>query len=240
MKANAGALGPTLTSLGHQYPALAAKRAGSELFGAPRLNAFSLFQPNEVQLSRIIADLFDPSGAHGQGLLFLNAMLSELGLERVSAIDSVSVRREMVTKDKRQIDLVIGMPNIILGIENKPWAGQQPDQLSDYFEALERWAKRGRTKKRTPVLVFLSNKQPKTAADRIRQLWFNSDDNDEPSLTKLLENCREKVRAPRTRTHVDEMITYLSSEFGDDSMKPMSTLLKWNSSATLRTNARLR
>ena len=86
---------------------LSAKRAGSELFGAPRLNAFSLFQPNEFRLSRIIADLFDPKGTHGQDILFLNALLGALHLPRASIIEPISVRREMLTKAGRQIDLVI-------------------------------------------------------------------------------------------------------------------------------------
>jgi hypothetical protein len=64
--------------------------------------------------------------------------------------------------------------------------------------------------------VFLSNKEPETAVNQIRQLWFYSED--EPSLTNILEGCRERIRASRTRTHVEEMITYLSSEFGGESM----------------------
>lgn len=64
-----------LGRVSHQLPLLDAKRAGTELFGAPRLNAFTLVNPNENTLSRIIGDLLDPGGTHGQGAVFLNALL---------------------------------------------------------------------------------------------------------------------------------------------------------------------
>ncbi len=191
---------------------LAAKRAGSELFGAPRLNAFSLFQPNEVSLSRIIADIFDPRGTHGQDILFLNGLLGKLDLPRVSLIEPVTVRREMVTQEGRQIDLVIETPRILLGIENKPWAAQQPNQLVDYLGALEGWS-RGRT----PVLIFLSNKEPETAQSKVRVVRMHSEE--EPALTQILFECQRGIRAARTQTHIAELIAYLKSEFGDEPMK---------------------
>jgi|TARA_R100001129_G_scaffold64942_1_gene44378 hypothetical protein len=190
---------------------LSAKRAGSELFGAPRLNAFSLFQPNEVRLSRIIADLFDPKGTHGQDILFLNALLGALHLPRASIIEPIAVRREMLTKAGRQIDLVIEMPRMILGIENKPWAAQQPDQLVDYLAALEGWS-RGRT----PILIFLSNKEPESAQGDVRVVRLHSDD--ETSLSQILKECSAQIRASRTQTHIKEMIAYLAFEFGDEPM----------------------
>ena len=204
-------LRPALERLSHQYPMLAAKRAGSELFGAPRLNAFSLFQPNEVRLSRIIADLFDPRGTHGQDILFLNSLLGTLDLPRVSIIEPISVRREMVTRAGRQIDLVIETPRMIVGIENKPWAAQQPNQLTDYLAALRGWS-RGRT----PVLIFLSNKEPETAQDDVRVVRLHSDEG--PSLTQILAGCSAHIRAARAQSHIKEMIAYLASEFGDEPM----------------------
>lgn len=213
MAADASALRTTINRLAHQYPKLAAKREGAELFGAPRLNSFTLFRPNEVRLSRIIADLFDPSGAHGQDTLFLNALLKALALPRIGVVDPVSVRREMVTKAGRQIDLVIETPNLIVGIENKPWAAQQPEQLADYLAALNVWS-RGRR----PVLIFLSNKEPETAKDEVEIVRLFSEDSDEVSLNRILLQCRDGIKAQRTRTHIEEMLRYLASEFGDETV----------------------
>ncbi|VVT00558.1 PDDEXK-like family protein [Erythrobacter sp. EC-HK427] len=204
--------GSVLRRLSHQYPILAAKRAGSELFGAPRLNAFSLFRPNEASLSRIIADIFDPRGTHGQDILFLNALLRRLDLPRVNVIEPITVRREMMTRDGRQIDLVIETPRLIVGIENKPWAAQQPDQLVDYLSALKGWS-RGRS----PVLIFLSNKEPETAKSEVRVVRLHSDD--ETALTQILADCRQEIRAARTQTHIAELVAYLKFEFGGEPMK---------------------
>jgi len=217
--ANLPGLSTMLGRLAHQYPKLAAKRAGAEMFGAPRLNAFTLFQPNEVKLSKVIADLFDPSGSHGQDTLFLNALLNVLDLPRVGAIDPASVRREMVTRAGRQIDLVIETPQIILGIENKPWASQSSEQLADYLTALKLWA-RGRK----PVLVFLSNKEPETARDEVRIVRLHSSDADELSLHRILLLSRDAIKAHRARIHIDEMIEYLSTEFGDTALVAKSDL----------------
>ena len=201
----------TYENLSRQYPNLAAKWAGAELFGAPRLNAFSLFNPNEVRLTRVIADLFDPRGSHGQNILFLNALLSELELPRVNVLDPITVRREMVTTQGRQIDLVIEMPHILLGIENKPWAGQQPSQLADYLRTLKGWAS-----DRKPILVFLSNKQPETAKSDVTILRLCSDE--EESLSNILLRSLPGIKAHRTKIHVEEMLAYLADEFGDEEM----------------------
>lgn len=205
--------------LAHQYPKLAAKRAGAEMFGAPRLNAFALFQPNEVKLSKVIADLFDPSGSHGQDTLFLNTLLNALDLPRVGAVDPASVQREMVTRAGRQIDLVIETPQIILGIENKPWASQSSEQLADYLAALKLWA-RGRK----PVLAFLSNKEPETARGEVRVVRLHSSDADELSLHRILLQSRDAIKAHRARIHIDELIEYLSTEFGGTALVAKSDL----------------
>src|SRR5712671_2273081 len=99
-------------SLGQQMPLLDAHRAGAELYGAPRLSPFELFGPNELALSRILGDLFDPRGSHGQGALFLNALLSDLGLPLIGVRDIVRVNREVLTEERRRIDVVIETPHV--------------------------------------------------------------------------------------------------------------------------------
>ncbi len=58
---------------------LDAEALGAEMYGAPNLNSFAMFGPDE----RPLADLLDPKGRHGQGGLFLNAFLGEVGLANV-------------------------------------------------------------------------------------------------------------------------------------------------------------
>lgn len=201
-----------LRRISNQLPLLNAKRAGSELYGSPRLNAFLLFQPNENTLSRIIEDLFDPNGTHGQGTAFLNALFDAIGLPKVSAIDLVRTRREASTAEGRRIDLVIETPSVLLGLENKPWAKQQSRQLQDYLDALRVWS-RGRQ----VALVFLSDQEPQTAKDDVVALPFVPID-EEPSLLSILESAIGSIKATRARIHVQEFITYIGSQFGNDGM----------------------
>ena len=47
---------------------------------ARRFNIFRYLRDDELGLSRIIADLLDPAGEHGQGTIFLEAMIDLLGI----------------------------------------------------------------------------------------------------------------------------------------------------------------
>jgi hypothetical protein len=105
---------------------------------------FDYFQPGEVTLSRIIADLLDPQGSHNQGAVFLKAFLSTIECESDlgSDLDAVKVEPEDATKyienDRRRMDITLRSSDFVLGIENKPWAREQPGQVSEYVENLRR------------------------------------------------------------------------------------------------------
>lgn len=212
----------TIGSIARQLPMLDAKRAGIELFGAPSFNAFTLFSPNENTLSRIAQDLFDPRGAHGQGALFLNSLLKTIGLEQVGYLDVVKVDREVRTDANRRIDLVIETPTALVGIENKPWAGQQENQLSDYLVALRHWG--GGNGKRVE-LVFLSPSEPETAKDDVIEVTFAPGSNGRPSLQAILEDAKAKVKAARVAAHIDEFIHYIAEQFGGQEMKSESEMV---------------
>jgi hypothetical protein len=194
--------------LEHQLPLLDAKRAGAELYGAPRLSLFDLIRPNENVFSRIIADLLDPLGAHGQGHLFLNALLGSLDMPRVGVRDVVRVACEVQTDALRRIDIVVETPTVLLGIENKPWAVQQPNQLSDYLRELE-----NRAHGRRFVLVFLSDQDEKSAQGQVIRLPYYASQ-PQPSLHGLLSSVVGMVRAPRARAHVEDFMHHINLEFG--------------------------
>lgn len=205
-------LGKGLARLGAQTAMLDAESRGIALYAAPKLNAFSLFSPGENVLSRVLADLFDPRGVHGQGNLYLAALLRELGLPVIGHHEVAVVRREVMTSSRRRIDLVIETPDLLIGIENKPWAAQQPGQLADYHAQICAWAGRKR-----PVLIFLSNQQPKTAAGDVLVLRY-LDDPKAPSLRRLLAAAAKDTRAIRARAHVDEFIQFIDFQFEDEGM----------------------
>lgn len=114
---------------------------------ARRFNVFKYLREDELGLSRMIADLLDPTAEHGQGTTFLEAMLDALpethgrfrGL-RATATSSVEVMTERWTTTGGRIDITVDIPSgrgrFCLAFENKPYAHDQPGQLKAYLEYL--------------------------------------------------------------------------------------------------------
>ena len=115
---------------------------------------------DETAHSRFLAALLNPRGEHGQGSLFLELFLRQIGVVRSAefvpaAGFEVTVEHHIprgsggVTQD-RYADILIQGPDCVVMIENKIRAGEGDGQLPDYG----RWlATRGRERQ---VLVFLT------------------------------------------------------------------------------------
>ena len=117
---------------------------------ARRFNVFRYLRDDELGLSRIIADLLDPTVEHGQGATYLEAMLELLEIPELSKPLEVaramsdSGRISVVTErgfDGRFIDITVDIPTdggrFCLAFENKPYAGDQRRQCIDYLESLD-------------------------------------------------------------------------------------------------------
>ena len=119
---------------------------------AQRFNVFDYLRTDEMGLSRIVADLLNPQGRHGQGAMFLELLLRGLKLSFATSehFDHASVEVERTIKDGRRLDICVRIGNHCLAIENKPYAGDQPDQVVDYL----RWLK-GQGFKNS-LLIYLS------------------------------------------------------------------------------------
>ena len=112
---------------------------------ARHFNVFRYLRDDELGLSRIIADLLDPDGEHGQGATYLEAMLELLEVREVAPAGSDSGRVRVVTErgtGGRFIDITVDVPangrTFCLAFENKPYAGDQQRQCIDYLEFLKR------------------------------------------------------------------------------------------------------
>ncbi len=210
-----------------------AKRTQEELdrIAATQFSVFSYFRPVETNLSRIFVDLLRPSGSHGQGDLFLRLFLDGLkdtdGLSKgmISSLSSHNLReckvhREFPTQAYRdkapgRIDIVLKMPdNVWIGIENKPWAEDQDQQIKFYLEDLR---ERG-----TGLMLYLS-KDGNNPAE-----WPNLDDeardccltvpyrrgnNGRPSLEHWIEKCRERCEAEVVRWFLKDLLHFIRREF---------------------------
>ena len=147
-------LGPRLT---------AARRVEHELNRAlaARFNPLDYLRTDELGLSRIVADLLNPSAAHGQGTAFLSAFLERvrdvLPREHLPNLDHshVVTRCERLIDNRRRLDVSVEIcaadaKPICLAIENKPYAADGDGQVDAYLNFL-----RGRYPDRF-LLIYLS------------------------------------------------------------------------------------
>lgn len=86
--------------------------------------------------SNILAFFFDTEEQHEYKDLFLNSLLKCVDEELLSKdITTLNVFREMPTDKGNRIDLIIETEEVVIGIENKIWAGLYND-LDDYSNFL--------------------------------------------------------------------------------------------------------
>ena len=208
-----------------------AQRAQAELDrrAATRFSLFDFFHERETDLSRVFGGLLDPSGTHGQGDRFLRLFLDEVRKalenemrERFPAgnLRNSRVYLEHHTDTGRSIDIVVTVRgDTWVGIENKPWAGEQPNQVSDYLKYL-----RTRASPETDPdawLVYLSGdgRRPETlpdaAKDRMRcpTLPYRGAERASPSLENWVQKCRTECEAERVRWFLTDLLEYIRKWF---------------------------
>lgn len=93
---------------------------------------------DEVKICRLLRELLDPRGSHGQGSVFLRLFLETLGWAKIRQIadgdyDKATVASEVFIKNDRRIDLLIRIGKYMLPIEAKVHATDQERQCFDYY-----------------------------------------------------------------------------------------------------------
>ena len=107
-------------------------------------NVFKWTTPDEMHLSTIIAGMLDPNHPnrpHGQQRMFLDAFL-----RRINRCDLLSkhvdIRCEYTFRNQNdkggRIDILCDFGDFGIGIENKPRAGDQDEQLRKYHDYLKK------------------------------------------------------------------------------------------------------
>ncbi|MCH8150994.1 MAG: PD-(D/E)XK nuclease family protein [Planctomycetes bacterium] len=117
-----------------------------------RIGRFNIFDAlgvarAEIRHSNFLAWLLDPAESHGQGALFLKAILMDLlaqtppELRPLSPVelDGVELRGVDIRREWRNIDILITCedPPFVVAIENKIDAAEHGKQLSRYEEAVK-------------------------------------------------------------------------------------------------------
>ena len=214
---------------------------------AHRFNVFDYLRDDELGLSRIIANLLNPEKSHGQGTLFLQTLLSLEGLRNTRhwpeldwSQTSVVVKREWrISSDRRidisvQIDGASGEP-YCLAIENKPYAGDQENQVKDYLEYL-----RQKYRERF-LLIYISRTGEGPSEWSIHKTelgewkgrfaimpYYRGQEEQEDkfydafriphSLADWLRECRKNCEVDRLRWFLRDAETFCQQRFGGQAM----------------------
>lgn len=118
---------------------LAELRNSGQLFSSFKED---LIPMNEMNVSKLLAMLFDPNASHSQGSLFLENFLTLLNnshKNHVLADSSLKIFTERVISEsntKRRIDIGVTGRDFVLCIENKIHAGDREKQLDHYLSWL--------------------------------------------------------------------------------------------------------
>ena len=218
-----------------------ARRAQAELDrrAATRFTLFDFFRAWETDLSRIFGGLLDPGGTHGQGEMFLRLFLDEVRkvldkgvVERFQDEDlrDSQVHLEHRTDAGRSIDIVLKMPGSTwIGIENKPWAGEQQNQVSDYLKYLR--SRGGQENDTNAWLIYLSGdgKPPETLPGvpeesmRCPTLPYRGVQHGSPSLETWIGKCRLACEAERVRWFLTDLLEYIRRWFEPADTDPGGT-----------------
>ena len=216
---------------------------------ARRFNVFDYlkskcgYRVNEATLSRVIADLLDPSGSHGQDTLFLKCLLRGLDLDWTSDISLQSARIEVErqTDDNRRLDVSVHIDkDHCLAIENKPYAPDRTNQFKDYLYELMKYEK--------SLLIYLSagGKPPAEKSLTLDDLDVLQDDHlfkimpydntggsdreddfdqyrIDYSLADWLGDCRKSCDIDRLRWFLSEAETFCERQFGGNNVTDAET-----------------
>ena len=186
---------------------------------ATKFSVFHYFKENENLVSGIFADLLRPDGSHGQGTAFLRLFLEEIdrgeasGIRKISCygpLEQCSVYTEYPTDRGRRIDIVLKLRNMWIGVENKPWAFEQRDQLQDYLEFLQRW------RDDQACVLYLSGDgtDAQTIKDKDQYLTIPyGGAKNGPSVAHWVVECSRHCEAENVRSFLKDLLKYIERRF---------------------------
>ena len=191
-----------------------------DLYLASDFNVFDYIIParDEYRLSFIIKELLDPEGKHGQGAFFLKEFLRIIDKSEVYNSQICKIRLEEATsyidRFQRRIDIIIDFDQQYgIGIENKPWAGEQREQIKDYIENLRK------KYNDSFILVYLSGggDAPQSIDEKQRKIFEQQGRlkviSYPDKLKNWLESCYKETKAEKIRWFLKDFIEYVENNF---------------------------
>jgi hypothetical protein len=187
----------------------AKKRFSDQL--APDFSIFDYFRADEMALSKCFAGLLDPHGSHGQGSLFLRAFFETICPDKtwVKNFDHCKVITEKQANGQRRIDVYLNFSEGAVGIENKPWAGDQDQQLRDYANYL----KKSSNGKDWLLLYLCNNESSQKSLLKEEREQLESKGNfiqsNYSQIIQWLIACKVETKALSVRIFIEELIKFI-------------------------------
>jgi hypothetical protein len=127
--------------------------------GLKEANIFTILgiQRMEIRHSNFLAWMFDPSGSHGMGNLFLHRFLRDISLksslegQNLTGISVTSPKTAEIRREWRNIDILVILDKHVICIENKVDSSDHGNQLSKYKDVITREFPR-----HDPIFVYLT------------------------------------------------------------------------------------
>jgi hypothetical protein len=189
-----------------------------------RVGRFNIFDAlrivdREVKHSDFLAWLIDPNESHGQGGLFLRAIL--MGLLRTARengfacpvspvqLDGEELRGVEVRREWRNIDLLIkcGQPSFVVAVENKIRSSEHSNQLARYRESVQ--AEFGSV---PGMYVFLTV----DGDDPSEEDWVPYSYSDLHRVLERVRKSHEKSIGEDVRTFLDHYLGLIRGRLMDD------------------------
>ena len=225
---------------------------------APDFTIFDYISTNEVGLSLIIADLLNPKGRHGQGEVFLRLFIDSflgwmnedehtLGTLLLKNIKNTQLSVEETTwksQSRRRMDIYLynqidTSSSYGICIENKPYAYDQDNQLTDYATELKKrhgdnWH-----------IIYLnhSGTSPSECSVTATDLkdWTENKHFTALKYSDLIDwlsSCKNGSQSHRVTDFIEQFIQYIEREFmGFEDMSESDAILSLMQSNTDRITA---
>lgn len=188
---------------------------------APDFSIFNYIATNETNLSYILADLLNPKGSHQQDDLFLKNFikicLPDLQCQEwngfLDNLTNIRVETEKPTSDNRRMDIYLtNGKKYGICIENKPYARDQKDQLSDYYKELKN------REHSYQHLVYLSQNLPSDYSVKSEDLeqWQTNNEFSHISYNKLvnwLNACKADCQNASVLEFINQFIKFIQKRF---------------------------
>jgi hypothetical protein len=183
-----------------------------------RFNIFDALGITQVEIrhSNFLAFLLDPAESHGQGQLFLKALLMDLLRQAppdfpISAIDldGTDLRGVEVKREWRHIDLLITCkdPEFAVVVENKVGSQEHSDQLNRYRRVIADQFPN------VPALYVFLTGEGDDASD---ESWLPCSYRDVYSIFKRTRDTYESGIGAEVRVFLDHYLNLLGTRFMND------------------------